>query len=68
MPLARFRSEPPDRPEEIVVPGWFLASLLLFVIVGFWIMNAFYYRNQKDELSYKRERWRKQQEAAQHRE
>ena len=47
------------------MPGWFLASMLLFVIVGFWIINAFYYRNLKDEMAYKRERWRKQQESLQ---
>jgi hypothetical protein len=39
--------------------------MLLFVIVGFWIVNAFYYRNLKDEAAYKRERWRKQQESVQ---
>lgn len=41
------------------MPTWFLLTLLLFVVVGFWIMNAFYYRNLKDEQRYKREQWAK---------
>jgi hypothetical protein len=47
---------------SIVSPIFFVLTLVLFVIIGFGLVNNYYWRNVRDEHRYRVERWKQLQQ------
>jgi hypothetical protein len=43
---------------ENTVPVSFWLTLILFAVVGFMLLNGFYWKNQRDEHEYRVKKWK----------
>ena len=44
------------------MPVSFWLTIVLFVIIGFMLVNNFYWKNQREEFKYRVEKWKAQRE------
>lgn len=48
--------------EKVMSPLAVVLTLILFVIVGFMLINAYYWNNVRDEHQYRVKRWAERQQ------